>query len=85
MFGNFTQRASRAVKLAQDEARRLNHDYIGTEHILLGLVALGEGVAAEVLKGLGIDLKKLRREIEKIVGTGENILVAGQLPFSFSG
>ena len=82
MMNRFTQRAQKSILLAQEEAKRLNHDYLGTEHLLLGLVALGEGVAAQVLTNLGIDLKKLRREIEKRVGTGENVLLLGEVPFT---
>lgn len=82
MLNRFTQRAQKAILLAQREARRLNHDYLGTEHILLGLIALGEGVAAQVLQDLGIDLKKVRREVEKMVGTGDNILLVGEVPFT---
>ncbi|MDA7857887.1 ATP-dependent Clp protease ATP-binding subunit [bacterium] len=82
MLNRFTQRAQRAILLAQEEAKRLNHDYLGTEHLTLGLLSLGEGVAAEVLKNLGVDLKKLRREVEKIVGTGDNVLILGEVPFT---
>ena len=82
MLNRFTQRAQKAILLAQQEAKRLNHDYLGTEHILLGLVALGEGVAAQVLQDLGIDLKKVRREVEKMVGAGDNILLVGEVPFT---
>ena len=82
MLNRFTQRAQKAILLAQQEAKRLNHDYLGTEHILLGLIALGEGVAAQVLQDLGIDLKKVRREVEKMVGTGDNILLVGEVPFT---
>lgn len=82
MFGRFTERASRALLLAQEEARRLNHDYVGTEHILLGLVSLGEGVAAEVLQNLGIELEKVRIEVEKLVGKGNSMLVLGEVPFT---
>ncbi len=82
MLNRFTQRAQKAILLAQREAKRLNHDYLGTEHILLGLIALGEGVAAQVLQDLGIDLKKVRREVEKMVGTGDNILLVGEVPFT---
>jgi ATP-dependent Clp protease ATP-binding subunit ClpC len=82
MLNRFTQRAQKAIILAQQEAKRLNHDYLGTEHVLLGLVALGEGVAAQVLQDLGIDLKKVRREVEKMVGTGDNILLVGEVPFT---
>jgi len=82
MLNRFTQRAQKAILLAQREAKRLNHDYLGTEHILLGLMALGEGVAAQVLQDLGIDLKKVRREVEKMVRTGDNILLVGEVPFT---
>lgn len=82
MLDRFTQRAQKVILLAQQEARRLNHNYVGTEHILLGLVELGEGVAALALESLNVDLRKLRREVEKIVGTGDNILLLGELPFT---
>ncbi|MFH1239068.1 MAG: ATP-dependent Clp protease ATP-binding subunit [bacterium] len=82
MFNRFTERAQRVILLAQEEAKRLNHDYLGTEHLLLGLVALSEGVAAVALNNLGIDLKKLRQEIEKTIGVGENILLLGEIPFT---
>jgi len=68
MGTRFTDRAQRVILIAQEEAKRLNHDYVGTEHILLGLIALGEGVAAQVLANLGVDLRRVRSEIEKIVG-----------------
>ena len=82
MLNRFTQRAQKVIMLAQEEAKRLNHDYLGTEHILLGLIALGEGVAATVFSSLGIDLKKLRREIDKRIGTGDNVLLLGEVPFT---
>ncbi len=82
MLNRFTQRAQKVIMLAQEEAKRLNHDYLGTEHILLGLIALGEGVAATVFSSLGIDLKRLRREIEKRIGTGDNVLLLGEVPFT---
>ena len=82
MFGRFTERASRSLLLAQEEARRLNHDYVGTEHILLGLIRLGEGVAAEVFQTLGVEIDKVRIEIEKLVGKGRSMLVLGEVPFS---
>ncbi len=82
MFNRFTERAQRVIILAQEEAKRLNHDYLGTEHLLLGLVNLGEGVAAVALSNLGIDLKKLRQEVEKTIGVGENILLIGEIPFT---
>ena len=62
MSNRFTERAQRVILIAQEEAKRLNHDYVGTEHILLGLIALGEGVAAQVLANLGVDLRRVRSE-----------------------
>ncbi|MDD2773255.1 MAG: Clp protease N-terminal domain-containing protein, partial [Elusimicrobiales bacterium] len=63
MSTRFTDRAQKVILIAQEEANRLNHDYVGTEHILLGLVALGEGVAAQVLTNLGVDFRRVRQEI----------------------
>ncbi|MGE5528551.1 MAG: ATP-dependent Clp protease ATP-binding subunit [Patescibacteria group bacterium] len=71
MYERFTERARKVLFLSQQEAKRLGHNYVGTEHLLLGLVAEGEGVAAEALKTLGINLQKVRTEVEKIIGTGE--------------
>ena len=71
MFERFTDRARRAVDLAQDEARALNHNYIGTEHILLGLIGEGEGVAAQALQALGISLDAVRQQVERIIGQGQ--------------
>src|ERR1039457_2252434 len=71
MFERFTDRARRVVVLAQDEAMRLDHNYIGTEHILLGLVQEGEGVAAKALEALGIGLAAVRQQVEEIVGRGK--------------
>ncbi|HAH31241.1 MAG TPA: NDP-hexose 4-ketoreductase [Elusimicrobia bacterium] len=82
MGTRFTERAQRVILIAQEEAKRLNHDYVGTEHILLGLIALGEGVASQVLQGLGVDLRKVRAEIEKIVGQGDNMMLLGEIPFT---
>ena len=70
MFNKFTERARKILVLAKEEARRFNHDYIGTEHILLGLLHEGEGVACAVLQNLGIDLERLRMEIEKLISPG---------------
>ena len=69
-FGHFTERAQRALQLAAREAERFNHPYIGTEHLLLGLVALGEGVAVEVLEELGVSLDDVRSAVERMVGFG---------------
>ncbi|HNW43970.1 MAG TPA: ATP-dependent Clp protease ATP-binding subunit, partial [Elusimicrobiales bacterium] len=82
MGTRFTDRAQRVILIAQEEAKRLNHDYVGTEHILLGLIALSEGVASQVFQNLGIDLRKVRAEIEKIVGTGDNMMLLGEIPFT---
>ncbi|HHT9133164.1 MAG TPA: Clp protease N-terminal domain-containing protein, partial [Candidatus Tripitaka californicus] len=82
MFDKFTDRARKVMALAREEARRYNHEYIGTEHILLGLVKEGSGVAATVLQNLDIELKKIRMEIEKIVQTGPDLVSVGQLPFT---
>ncbi len=81
-YNRFSERAQRAILIAQEEAKRLNHDYVGTEHVLLGLVALNEGVAAQVLANLTVDLKRVRAEIEKIVGTGDNMMQLGEIPFT---
>ena len=70
-FEKFSERARRVLSLAQEEAQRFNHNYIGTEHILLGLVRETEGVAARVLSGLGVDLNKVRSAVEFIIGRGE--------------
>jgi ATP-dependent Clp protease ATP-binding subunit ClpA len=71
MFERFTERARRVVVLAQDEARTLNHDWIGTEHLLLGLIGEGGGVAARALESLGISLDTVRQQVEEIIGRGE--------------
>jgi ATP-dependent Clp protease ATP-binding subunit ClpA len=81
MFERFTDRARRVVVLAQDEARMLNHNYIGTEHILLGLIHEGEGVAARALESLGISLEAVRQQVEEIVGKGQQA-PSGHIPFT---
>jgi len=70
MYERFTDRARKVMQLANQEAQRFNHEYVGTEHVLLGLVKEGSGVAANVLKNLDVDLRKIRLEVEKIVQTG---------------
>src|SRR5947209_1153421 len=80
MYERFTDRARKVMQLANQEAQRFNHEYIGTEHILLGLVKEGSGVAANVLKNLDIDLRKIRLEVEKIVQTGPDMVTMGKLP-----
>jgi ATP-dependent Clp protease ATP-binding subunit ClpC len=82
MFDRFTDRAKKVMNLARQEAQRFNHEYLGTEHILLGLVQEGSGVAANVLKNMAIDLNKIRSEVEKIVKTGPSTVTIGQLPFT---
>ena len=81
MFERFTDRARRVVVLAQDEARMLNHNYIGTEHLLLGLIREGEGVAALALDALGISLEDARRDTEEIIGQGQ-AAPTGHIPFT---
>ncbi len=73
MFERFTDRARRVVVLAQEEARLLNHNYIGTEHILLGLIHEGEGIASQALESLGISLEAVRDQVEEIIGTRKSI------------
>jgi ATP-dependent Clp protease ATP-binding subunit ClpC len=81
LFERFTDRAQRVVVLAQEEARMLNHNYLGTEHILLGLIGEGEGVAAKALESLGISLEAVRQQVEKIIGQGQQA-PAGHIPFT---
>ncbi|MFE0076871.1 ATP-dependent Clp protease ATP-binding subunit, partial [Nonomuraea sp. NPDC059023] len=81
MFERFTDRARRVVVLAQEEARMLNHNYIGTEHILLGLIHEGEGVAAKALESLGISLEGVRQQVEEIIGQGQSA-PSGHIPFT---
>jgi ATP-dependent Clp protease ATP-binding subunit ClpA len=80
MYEKFTDRARRVMQLANQEAQRFNHEYIGTEHILLGLLEEGNGVAANVLRNLDIDLRKVRREIEKIIQSGPASKTLGRRP-----
>ena len=74
-FDKFTERARKVLTLAQDEAQRFNHNYIGTEHLLLGLVREGEGVAARVLENMGVELSKVRTAVEFIIGRGDRPVV----------
>ena len=82
MYERFTDRARKVMQLANQEAQRLNHEYIGTEHVLLGLIAEGSGVAANVLRNLGVDLRRVRSEVEKIVqyGPAGRSVASGRLP-----
>jgi ATP-dependent Clp protease ATP-binding subunit ClpA len=81
VFERFTDRARRVVVLAQEEARMLNHNYIGTEHLLLGLIHEGGGVAAQALESLGISLLAVRSQVEEIIGRGESVQ-SGHIPFT---
>ena len=81
MFERFTDRPRRVVVLAQEEARRLNHNYIGTEHILLGLIQEGEGHAAKALEELNINIDSVRSEVVEIIGEGQQS-PCGHLPFT---
>ncbi|MBI4335559.1 MAG: ATP-dependent Clp protease ATP-binding subunit, partial [Candidatus Omnitrophica bacterium] len=82
MFNRFTERARKVILLAKEEAKRFNHDYIGTEHILLGLIREAEGVAAAVLENLGLDSEKIRIEVEKLVQPGPSTVISGDIPFT---
>ena len=80
MFEKFTDRARKALALANQEAQRFNHEYIGTEHILLGLVKEGSGIGGAVLKRLGVDLRKVRLEVERLIKPGPEMVTMGKLP-----
>src|SRR5438128_8653081 len=80
MYERFTERARKVMQLANQEAQRFNHEYVGTEHVLLGLIKEGSGVAANVLKNLDVDLRKIRNEVEKIVQAGPDMVTMGKLP-----
>ena len=81
-MNGFTPRAQKVIQLARKEAERFNHPYMGTEHLLLGLIALNEGVAVSVLEKMGVDLETLRLEVEKTVGHGPETKTVGNLPFT---
>ena len=80
MYERFTNRARKVIQLANQEAVRFSHGYIGSEHILLGLAKEGSGVAAHVLKELDVDLRKIRLEVEKVVLSGPDVVAMGKLP-----
>jgi ATP-dependent Clp protease ATP-binding subunit ClpC len=82
VFERFTERAKQVVVLAQDEARALKHNYIGTEHILLGLLREEEGLAARVLESLDITVEEVREQVKRLVGQGDEEIVTGQIPFT---
>jgi ATP-dependent Clp protease ATP-binding subunit ClpA len=81
-MNNFTPRAQQVLALSREEANRFNHNFVGTEHLLLGLIKLGQGVAVNVLANLGLDLETVRMEIEKQVGTGPDQIVIGNIPYT---
>ena len=81
-MNNFTPRAQQVLALARKEADRFNHNYVGTEHLLLGLIKLGQGVAVNVLQKMGLDLETVRMEVEKQVGTGPETKMVGNIPYT---
>lgn len=82
MAKRFTENAQKIILIAQEEAKRLNHDYVGTEHILLGLSAIEGTVSNKILSNLGVTFRKVRQEIEKMVGIGDTIMLLGEIPFT---
>jgi len=81
-MNNFTPRAQQVLALARKEADRFNHNYVGTEHLLLGLIKLGQGVAVNVLQKMGLDLETVRMEVEKQVGSGTETKMVGNIPYT---
>src|SRR5258707_4947663 len=81
-MNNFTPRAQQVLALARKEADRFNHNFVGTEHLLLGLIKLGQGVAVNVLQKLGLDLETVRMEVEKQVGTRPDQEMIGNIPYT---
>ena len=81
-MNNFTPRAQQVLALARKEADRFHHNYVGTEHILLGLIKLGQGVAVSVLQKMGLDLETVRAAVEKQVGTGQEAKAQGSIPYT---
>src|SRR6187200_2224589 len=81
-MNNFTPRAQQVLALARKEADRFNHNFVGTEHLLLGLIKLGQGVAVNVLQKMGLDLETVRMEVEKQVGTGPDQKLMGNIPYT---
>src|SRR2546421_11191654 len=79
-MNNFTPRAQQVLALARKEADRFNHNYVGTEHLLLGLIKLGQGVAVNVLQKMGLDLETVRMEVEEQVGSGPETKIVGNVP-----
>ena len=81
-MSNFTPRAQQVLALARKEADRLNHNFLGTEHLLLGLIKLGQGVAVNVLQGMGVDLETVRMEVEKQTPNGPDQKMIGNIPYT---
>src|SRR5881397_675352 len=81
-MNNFTPRAQQVLALARKEADRFNHNFVGTEHLLLGLIKLGQGVAVNVLQKMGLDLETVRLEVEKQIGTGPDEKMNGNIPYT---
>src|SRR5205814_8950800 len=81
MHDKFTERVRKVIYLAREEAARLQHDYIGTEHLLLGVIREGEGIAATVLNDLGLDLDRIRQEVENMVSASGGTVTSGESPF----
>src|ERR1700709_1659689 len=81
-MNNFTPRAQQVLALARKEAERFNHNYVGTEHLLLGLIKLGQGVAVNVLQKMGLDLQRVRMEVEKHVGSHAKTNMIGNIPYT---
>src|SRR6266567_2264297 len=81
-MNNFTPRAQQVLALARKEADRFNHNFVGTEHLLLGLIRLGQGTAVTVLRKMGLDLETVRKEVEKQVGTGPDQKMIGHIPYT---
>jgi ATP-dependent Clp protease ATP-binding subunit ClpC len=82
MNDRFTQRVRKVLFLARDEAGRMQHDYIGTEHLLLGIIREGEGIASRVLQRLGVDFTQIQQSIEEIVSTQSGTITIGEIPFT---
>ena len=82
MFERFTERARKVIILAREEAIRLGHNFVGTEHLLLGLVREGDGLATAILKKLSVNLATLKGEVEKIVSVGSQVSPGGEVPFT---
>jgi len=82
MHDKFTERVRKVIYLAREEAARLQHDYIGTEHLLLGVIREGEGIAAAVLNNLGLDLDRIRQEVENMVAPSGGTMTIGEIPFT---